>query len=80
LSERSLFRAIIMQEATTADSLGARIISAARLAAAVHAQMDAQDASKNQSRAMIGGTDRLVTDDNQSVVSGPLSVVQDQNN
>ena len=68
-----------MNEATAADSLGARILSAARLAVAVHLEMDQRESllKTPKAKAMIGGTDRLVTDDPipSSVVSDPLSVV-----
>jgi hypothetical protein len=70
-----------MQGTTVADSLGARIVSAARLAVEMHLAMSDQQPSSLQ-KAMIGGTDRRVTDDTipLSVVSGPSSVVDDSNN
>jgi hypothetical protein len=56
-----------MQNASTTESLGARIIAAARMAVELHLQLD--------EKATIGGTDRDVTEDKiLSVVSGQLSV------
>ncbi len=66
------------------DSLGARIVSAARLAVSTHLELERQESlvSTNKAQAMIGGTDRRVTDDqmSQSVVRSPSSVVEDPNN
>jgi hypothetical protein len=52
-----------MQETTVADSLGARIVLAARLAVQVHLAMPDSQPPASSQKAMIGGTDRRVTDD-----------------
>jgi hypothetical protein len=71
-----------MTDAIATDSLGSRIISAARLAVEAHLEMDRKEnaQSSQKAQAMVGGADRRVTDDNSSVVSGPLSVVTEKNN
>jgi len=69
-----------MTDSYATDSLGLRINAAARLAVVKHLEMDQQEEHSQKARAGVGGTDRLVTDDNSSVVSGPSSVVTDQNN
>jgi hypothetical protein len=68
--------------AIAVDSIGSRIIAAARLAATEHLVRDRLESSDNafKAQAMIGGTGRLVTDDNASVVSGSLPVVEENNN
>jgi hypothetical protein len=68
-----------MDEIRMSDSIGARIVSVARLAVAMHlaaqrAESDA-DAAENQpsplvEQVMIGGTDRRVTDDSRSTPHG----------
>jgi hypothetical protein len=76
---RIVFRADAMDEIRMSDSIGARIVSVARLAVAMHlaaqrAESDA-DAAENQpsplvEQVMIGGTDRRVTDDSRSTPHG----------
>jgi hypothetical protein len=59
-----------MQTTTVTESLGTRIVSAARMAVAIHLAM--ADGSRQSSehllkhKAMIGGTDRRVTDDSRN--------------
>jgi hypothetical protein len=69
-----------MKDAFWTDSLGTRINTAARLAAQLHLKLDQQENSPRKAQAMIGGTDRRVTDDPSllSVVSSPLPVVEEQ--
>jgi hypothetical protein len=56
-----------MQKTTVADSLGARIVSAARMAVAMHLAMDGQSSQRLlKHKATIGGTDRRVTDDSRN--------------
>jgi hypothetical protein len=69
-----------MSDAIATESLGSRIIAAARLAVAEHLERDRQEQSSRRAQALIGGTDRRVTDDHSSVVSGPWSVVPEKNN
>jgi hypothetical protein len=56
-----------MSKMTEIDSLGSRIVSAARMAVAIHldfARREYQNAQFSlMPTAMIGGTDRRVTDD-----------------
>ncbi len=54
-----------MTDANATDSLGSRIIAAAQLAVEQHLERDRKDSSDSsqKAQAMIGGTDRRVTDD-----------------
>ncbi len=52
----------LMQDTNGADSLGARIVSAARMAVELHLAMSDPHPTSSP-MAMIGGTDRHVTDD-----------------
>jgi hypothetical protein len=83
-SRTGCFSGMAMSETNAIDSLGSRILSAARMAVALHLSLDnPRDGEQMlQQKAMIGGTDRRVTEDSLSlsVVSGPLSVVKQSNN
>ncbi len=55
-----------MEDAFATSSLGARIVALAKMAVAMHVSMELLS---NQ-QAMIGGTDRCVTDDAQPFAAG----------
>jgi hypothetical protein len=81
-----LFSGIGMKQINVTEMLGTRIVSTARMAVAIHLALPDEPRPGSErtleKMAKIGGTDRRVTDDplSLSVVSGPLSVVNDQNN
>jgi hypothetical protein len=60
-----------MSKLAEIDSLGTRIVSAARMAVAMHLQFNRREdqTAYRSSTAKIGGTDRRVTDDSEEMMN-----------